>query len=77
MVLSAGEVQRVGCLQSVSAAKSRSVPVHGLRDVEYTETVEKRFVLALKNDIAALDRPDQAFQLDQRRYAQLRPPPRL
>ena len=70
MVLGAGEVQRIRRFESETGAQPRSLQVYGLGHRQCRKLFEQFQVCALKDRVAALDRPDQAFALDQRRNAE-------
>src|SRR5438067_13032408 len=70
MLLGAGEVEGVRRAQPEAPAQLGSLQENRLRHGERHKSVEQLTVAAPQNQIAALDRPNQAFALDQRRYSE-------
>jgi hypothetical protein len=66
MVLSAGQMQRVGCPQSKAGTQLRGLQIHRLGHGQRHENPEQLDISAFQDRIAALDRPHQAFAFHQR-----------
>src|SRR5438067_2846159 len=68
MVLRAREVQSVGCFQSKEGTRLGGLQVSRLRQCERCQLIEQGQISTPQQQVAALERPNQTFTLDQWRY---------
>src|SRR5260370_28612602 len=65
MVLSAGEVQRIRCLQTEMGTEPRGLQVHRHGHTQRRKLVEQLSITTLQDLVATLYRPTQAVAFDQ------------